>query len=292
MMDLVQKYLPDLLECIPQKGSLVKRLEAFKVRYENLKIKLAKEGDSKMDVHSIFEWIVSAEAGDRKSAAFLAFLNHTCKNVQLRIDNRLHSKLKSIITNILVSFDTDVDLKNNPAYLNYLGELLIIDRILSASDKFRLEGIEVKLPNGKTADIQITDIVNGTKVLFDIVSINSFDTSVPKCDDDVRAFFEGKYNQKLETKTYGIKETDNGTVILITGDEFQFAIAPIIWNELNDLVKWSEILTKIESNYFNVLPLCILYAAKSEVEDYVFNFTKISEALRHIDTQHSEDSSH
>lgn len=106
--------------------------------------------------------------------------------------------------------------RNNPAYINYLGELLIIDRILSASDKFRLEGIEVKLPNGKTADIQITDIVKGTKV----------------------------------------------------GDEFQFAIAPIIWNELNDLVKWSEILTKIEATIlmFSLCAYCMQQSLKMKTK--------------------------
>src|SRR5687767_9050605 len=108
MITLLQKYLPELIDYAGLNKSLTKKIDRFKIRYENLKVKLAKHGDSKAEIHSVYEWIVSAEMGDEKSIAFLRFINDTCKNVRGKIDSVLGGKLKAIIVNILVSFDTDI----------------------------------------------------------------------------------------------------------------------------------------------------------------------------------------
>lgn len=280
MIDLLDKYLPAPIECIGRTKSFVTRVNKFRQRYENLKIKLTEQGDSKAEIHSIYEWIVTAEAGDRKSAAFLRFINSTFKNAQSKIDASLQSKLKDIITKIVTSFDTDVNLKNNPAYVNFIGELLSIDRILHFSDKFILTGIEVKMPNKKTADIQVIDIRDRSKVLIEVVSINNFDPNKLQSEDDVFACITNKFNQKLEDKTANLEEAASGTAVLINGDEVRFVIAPIIWNELESLIQWSGTLLKLENAYCNVLPLSILYARLDEGGDYSFVFTKTSEALR------------
>lgn len=282
MLELLKKYLPSFVSFIQRDVRLEAKLNDFKVRHQNLLQKLRNEGDSIVRPHSIYEWIVTAEQGDLESMAFLNFLDQTLLFATREIEMRLNAKLRSIAWHLVTAFDTDVTLKENPRYLTYLGELLVIHRILTDKVKFQLLEIEHPLPNQKTADIFILNLQSKEKVLFDVFSLLGFDPSKPETENDVVNFFERKFNQKLGSKTDGLDEAESGTEIIINGEQVRFAILPILWIELQELVRWRDVLSAIEKKYKNVLPLSILFAQQSIDGSFTFTFSNVSIGLETI----------
>jgi hypothetical protein len=289
MFEILQKYLPEIVNFIGKDNKLQTKLDDFKVRYLNLIEKLRVEGDSNIKrPHSIIEWLVSAESGHEQPKAFLEYLDNACKFCRAEIDPRLHNKLKSIAWSLVTAFDTDLTLKDNPRYQTFIGELLTVYNILNKKDAVRLDGIEVSLPNGKTADIAITLLESNTQILFDIVSINDFDPTKPKNEGEVVSFFEYRFNQKLEAKTNGLAESPSGTHVLIDGNEVEFKIYPIIWHELHELSVWADTLKTLQGKYYNVLPLSILYSFLGIDGRIAFSLEKVSEAFKAHDNSKAD----
>lgn len=280
MLDLLKKYFPHSIELIGNSREFEKNVDSFEKRYENLKTKLANEGDSISEIHWIYEWIVSAENGDKK-AAFLHFIDSVFKNIQSTITAGLRSKLKTIVSNIFTAFDIEVYLENNPTYLTFIAELLVLDDILNSTEHYKLTGSEVQMPNEKKTDFVLLDIQKGRRMLLDVFSLNSFKLGKINFDQGLTDFFRDRFNQKLETKTKGLGETESGTALLIDGETVDFRIAPVLWNELSALWSLRQTPIKVEGAYVNVRSLSILYVFLDDGGEYAFKFTTLSNAFTH-----------
>lgn len=280
MLELIKKYLPTFFIFIANEQKIEKRLAKFELRYESLRSSLVRHGDSVMKPHSIYEWIVDAELGNQHCIEFLRYLDEQLAFCIREIDENLKPKLRSIAFNVIGSFDTDVDLKDNPRYLTFLGELLTVHRILSLKARFELLDIEVELPNGRRSDIFIRDRENGSKVLFDIYSIIGFNPLKPTDENDLINFFHGRYEQKLKSKLEGLSSLTSGSLTVeVAGEQIPFAILPILWNEIFDLRSWKDILKLERMQHAGVLPLSILIAQQDSNGGRSFIFSTVQLAV-------------
>jgi hypothetical protein len=281
MIDLLKTYLPGFISAINNDGKVLTKINRFKERYEALKMKLATNGDSLVKPHSIYEWIVTAKSGDKKSMAFLEFINGAFTFCLEKVDPMLRSKLRLIGLNMLTAFDTNVSLKDNPTFLTYLGELLTVHRILTNKSSYRLLDIEVNMPNGKKADFFLEDRNNNLNILVDAISVIGFNPSVPQNALDFIKYFHGRFRHKLETKLTGISMSVDGR-FSINGSPAIFTILPILWNEVFELKGWAKVLKSPDMEHPGSLPLSILIAQQGSDGKYTFLFSTVEQALNTV----------
>jgi hypothetical protein len=281
MIDLLKTYLPGIITSINSDRKVLAKIGRFQKRYEALKLKLTRDGDSLFKPHSIYEWIVTAKSGDKRSIAFLEFINGAFCFCLEEVDPVLQSRVKLIGVNILTAFDTDVSLTDNPTYLTYLGELLTIHRVLNNKSKYRLLNIEISMPNGKRADFFLTDKDYNQNILVDTVSIVGFNPSVPKNARDLIKYFHGKFDQKMDSKMIAMPLSERG-YILINEKPAVFTILPILWNEVLDLKRWDRELKSPDMQHPGSLPLSILITQQGSDGKYTFLFSTVEQALNTV----------
>jgi len=233
--------------------------------------------------HCIHDWIYMAEANDEQiknnAKNFITFIDEQVSELVDKVDTCFRTKIVSAVKSMILSVDTNVELKNNPQYMNFLGEIVGLNYILSKGESsFELKGIEVPLENGKSVDFVFYDKKNDDYLYVDFVSIHHIELNKVEKPSDLRSFLEGRFNQKLDSKTTNLKE-DLNRIILKDGKSVNFAIQPIIWSEIKDLLPFKSVFEEIDSLFANVFACMSLLPQRLENGDFVYQFSTVTNIL-------------
>jgi len=280
MIDTIKQSIPNLIDNGKIKDrQLNQAIEKYVSRIKGL-------NEAKMEQrlpHCLFDWILLAENNDKKAKSFIKYLERNAIFVFENTSNLVSKKVRSIISNIVLSIDTDINIKNNPQYLNFTGELIGLNHILrTGNNQFELKEIEVKLPNKKQVDFVFKDKKTEEMLYVDFVSIHHIDISKLDNDDELILFLENRFNAKLKSKTNDLNENLNK--IIVNGKEFNFAILPIIWTEINTLLPFKDAFNKINEKYANVFLCCSLLPQELDNEEFIYNFCSVSNILEMWDS--------
>jgi len=172
----------------------------------------------------------------------------------------------------------ELNIKNNPQYLNFTGELTGLNHILRKGyNQFELREIELKLPNKKQVDFVFRDKETEEMLYVDFVSIHHIDIEKLSSDDGLILFLEKRFNAKLESKTKDLNKKLNK--IIVDGNEYNFAILPIIWTEINTLLPFKNAFNKINEKYANIFMCCSVLPQELDNEEFIFSFCSVSNIL-------------
>lgn len=198
-------------------------------------------------LHSIFSYINGAEKGDIKSQDLLSFYDQQAKLLfdfcQGHADwqRKIIGKLKQ---SILDNTHNDVANPNNPAYLNYMAEILYAAKILpeAMSGGYEFCGFDMPLGNGRDADLSFKRVEDGKMIYFDNISIHGVDISQVEKPNDLYDFLKRRIDVKTSDKTKGLCKS--GDDYIINGVQSEFYVAPILWNETCDFLPYKDAFEK------------------------------------------------
>ena len=253
-----------------------KALEKYQLRMKNIK----KLGDKKIKPHCLFDWIVLAENEDIKALSFIKFINQQSKELFNQVDPKFHPKIRSKLIEIVCTVETDVELPHNPSHLNFLAEFFGLNHILRVTEgRFKLEEIEKVLPNGKQSDFAFYDNETQELLYVDFVSIHNIDVGRLSGNADLIEFFEYRFNQKLASKIKNLN-TNFNRIEIEEGKQVNFAILPIVWSEISELLPFQEAFETIDDKYANSFSCCTLLPEKLEDKSIHYSFCKVSHVLK------------
>ena len=107
--------------------------------------------------------------------------------------NKFQKRLDEKIIEAVTDGPTKADNSNNSAFKNFVNEIAFFYQ-MAVCQNIELVGIEVPLPNGRTADFQL--LCDGEIYLVDTITIHN---TIEQ--DDINRFVEGKVNDKFLHKT-------------------------------------------------------------------------------------------
>lgn len=276
MIDIIKKYIPEIISFTNINDSKIKTtLEKYNRRNDGFK-ELKDRNNTIIMPHSFFDWIILAHNGDIKALSFLKYIINQIQELLENIDPKFHGEIRKKITEMTFAIQTDVNQLRNPVHMNFVGEILGLNHILKFSKpRFRLEEIERKLTNCKKVDFVFRDADNKL-IYIDFVSIHNIDITKLSTSMDLIEFLEGRFNQKLENKTPNLIENfhkieDQGTYV-------SFAILPIIWTEISELLRFKDAFNTIDGKYANVFSCCSILPQELDDKSIIYDFCTV----RHI----------
>lgn len=276
MKSLIKEYLPKIIMIIGEDNSRLDRLNSFEERYNSIVEK--HKAEEKISIHCLIDWICIANTGDNQSISFLNFVDSQCDILYSRVNESFKTAIKNTITELLLSFDVDIELRNNPAFMNFLGEIIGLNAILDIKEiNFSLERLEFNLPNGKSIDYMLVD-EKGNRHLIEVLSIHNIDPCKIESEEGLQEFLRLKFNQKIETKTKDVETSDN-IFLNVDGKDYQFNILPFIWTEPKTLKEYYNLFKKLDQEYGNVMPCYTISSGHDESGKWDFEFSKLSNVL-------------
>ncbi len=177
-----------------------------------------------------FDVIFDAIENDIKAQELLRFINNCIKEATGSIGSTSSNKIKTIINQMIIN-------ETGSGFYTSIAELACFNEILK-NGKLRINGIEKKLPNGKSVDMVVGH--NGGDCYIDIVSI-FFQEGKIHSNEDMYNFLNGRLTKKYNAKFHGL---DN----IFLKD---CAIMPVLWGELGEFKQYEEALEKIVATYKN-----------------------------------------
>jgi hypothetical protein len=233
--------------------------------------------------HCLIDWVVLAENGEMKAISFLKFLTDLLENsLLLTVNGNMKLQIKSKAKEIFSIIDINVDLENNPQYMNFIMELAFLEYTLKQrQERFKIISIEKKMPNGKKADFQVEDSINNDEIYLEIVSINTLKLDKLNSSSDLEEFLKGRFNQKLESKTKGLNEKNN-RIEDENGNWVNFAIIPMISCEIKDLMKYKDVFIKLDNESPNVFN-CFSLLPENIGGSYTFTFSEVKNILERLE---------
>lgn len=231
--------------------------------------------------NSIFMYILGAQKGNRKYADFLKFIDDEikklldiCNGDQCKVD-----KIKEKTKNVIIDFDKNTTIEHpNPSFMNYLAELLYASHIIPlASTRYDFFGFDVKIDNGKDADLAFRRKDNGQVVFFDNMSIHYVELEKLDSPQDLKDFLIKRIEDKLNQKTTNLAKTNGGYIV--NGAPSEFYVAPFLWNETSDMLPYKEVFEEFKVsenlNYY----FCALFPQLQADGQYVYEIQMIDNIL-------------
>lgn len=168
---------------------------------------------------SLYSLVASAQRGNSEHIQLLSFIDNVFKS----LSNLLSSDEKLLIKNNIANL-----LEYDEAFLNYLGELCVLNCLL-ASGICRLEATEYKLNQGsKSIDFKLLNKETKESLLVEVVNIELKDDKMVN-HSSIQKFLEGKYKSKLT-------DTDKSGIL-------DYTLAPVLWggrDNLSNILKVKE----------------------------------------------------
>jgi hypothetical protein len=220
---------------------------------------------------------------------FLSYYDEQAKNLYENIcqgnqtwQKKVKAKLEQSVLDIS---DKNVTNPSNPAFLNYIAEILYAATIIPRAQDggYEFLGFDVSMNNGKDADLQFRRIDDGMLIYFDNLSIHGVDISKVDQSEDLYNYLKTKLDQKIASKTSGlVKENEN---YIINGAVSEFHVAPILWNESSDMLPHKDAFQQFEnektvSGLFVALKPQYLSNGR-----FYFSIDKIKNILQHWEEQ-------
>jgi hypothetical protein len=228
--------------------------------------------------HCLFDWILFASTGDKKAISFLNYIDNQCSSLLETVEPRFRNQISGVIRNMLFTMDAASIQPNNPAYMNFLGEIIGLMYLLNSSNNnYQLVEIEGSLLNGKSADFVFRNKESGELIYIEFVSYHNIDPNKIESDEEFIKFLEKKFDDKISYKTENLDS--EGNLLTISGEKVPFAILPIIWTEIIDLLPFKKAFEKLDSKYANVFQCCSLHVQDIEDGSFVYTFSTVNNIL-------------
>lgn len=283
--DAVYAWLPNIMHIskIPN-NKLIKKIEAYISQITKLH-----SNATITRLHSMFSMVNSAANGCMYYQDFLSYYDEQAKNLYENIcqgnqtwQKKVKAKLEQSVLDIS---DKNVTNPSNPAFLNYIAEILYAATIIPRAQdgEYEFLGFDVSMNNGKDADLQFRRIDDGMLIYFDNLSIHGVDISKVDQSEDLYNYLKTKLDQKIASKTSGlVKENEN---YIINGAVSEFHVAPILWNESCDMLPHKDAFQQFEnektvSGLFVALKPQYLSNGR-----FYFSIDKIKNILQHWEEQ-------
>ena len=143
-----------------------------------------------------------AYLGDSTAKNFLKFIDTEVFHLSKLIPPSIEDQFKVIVRTLSKEFDIYTQSNPNPAYLNWLAEVLALKKFLE-SGRFQLLGLEKKLTNGKSVDFHL--LSDQKSLLVEVMSIH-----IPKRKiqnpTTVKRHIKNKLDEKISVKFDGLKD--------------------------------------------------------------------------------------
>jgi hypothetical protein len=203
-------------------------------------------------LHSMFSMVICAAKENVYYQDLLLYYDEKAKSLYENIcqsnktwQDKIKAKLQQSILDIS---DQDVANPSNPAFLNYMAEILYAATIIPSAQKggYEFLGFDVSMNNGKDADLQFRRIKDGVLIYFDNLSIHGVDISKVNKSDDLYNFLKDRVDKKLGIKTAGL--TSQKGYYVINNNVSEFYVAPILWSETCDLLPYKKAFQSFARN--------------------------------------------
>lgn len=284
LRNAIYAYLPNIMRIANiQDNKLNKKIEAIS------QITKLHSDATITRLHSMFSMVNSAANGCMYYQDFLSYYDEQAKNLYENIcqgnqtwQKKVKAKLEQSVLDIS---DKNVTNPSNPAFLNYIAEILYAATIIPRAQDggYEFLGFDVSMNNGKDADLQFRRIDDGMLIYFDNLSIHGVDISKVDQSEDLYNYLKTKLDQKIASKTSGlVKENEN---YIINGAVSEFHVAPILWNESSDMLPHKDAFQQFEnektvSGLFVALKPQYLSNGR-----FYFSIEKIKDILQHWEEQ-------
>jgi hypothetical protein len=270
---LLDIYLPSISGLLrPYPSDLEKLRNAYSAR-EQLVIEATRKHGSYISEGTIFDLWWRAREGNRDSKALLDFIDRTVESLLSTIPDQLHSQVRTLCKQMLFKYD---DLHSE--YTRHLAEVAVIE-LFVRSGKFQLKHIELKLPNGKTADFLVghkTPEGVTEEFLFEIYMIDFFNIKEKiQGSEDLKRFLDKRLADKYLDKTTGI---DLKTIPPL-------ALVPVLRGELNQLMPFEEGISWLRAT--NIVADPYVLASRREKDDIRYHFLRAKEFFDQVRKQSS-----
>lgn len=253
LIELLQKYMPNAYQIANiDNATLEKTIDKY---VKSVPVVELNEVIGKP--HSLFTLILLAKSGDRKSVSLLYFFDEVIKELYNLLDNAHQNNFKEKVKRFILDIDKCSSVCNpqNPAFLNHIGEIIYAHRlILSKSENYEFCGFDVKIhENNKDVDLKLRRIDDGKSIYIDNLNIHNIEPSKVENSLSFSLFLKNKVDDKIKQKTIDLRKVGNDYII--NGELAEFYVAPILWNEQEELLPYKDT--------FDIL-------FRSNILDYVF----------------------
>lgn len=219
---------------------------------------------------SIFDLLWLAMEGDHNSIGLLAFIEKTCSSLLAILDRAGIDKLKNTCFQAVINFD-----KSESKYLCYVGELAVLERILSKADH-HLVDIEYKLPNRKCFDFAIK--INSKLHLIEVLNVFT-KSELMEGEAEFKSFLERRYVVKLLDKTEGIPNCI-----------YTFVLLPVLWGEFYKLDEYIGYFKSFNPPMNIILPPMVIPSFRTaEKEDIIYTLVDMKQYLEYRAKNHRVD---
>lgn len=273
-LQTIEKYLPKVINLVNSKNKTIfEKIPRYFERINNL------TPNFKIDKpHCVFDWILMAENGDKQSMSYLKFIDNECYELQNSIDTKFKDKTLGTILSMLLTMDINSNIPNNPAYQNFIAEIVGLNHLLKQSKGiYDIIAIEGALSNGKTADFVFQNIATKEKIYIDAVSFNGIDKSKIESDDLLIKLIDDKIKYKIADKTKSL--VVNGNKIIVNNEQVTFVILPFIWIEHLDLLPYKSVFDHLDEYSDKTLQCCSVFPQKLDDGSYHYQISTINNIL-------------
>ncbi len=189
--------------------------------------------------NSIFTFVNEAGKGSVYYRDFLAYFDSQAKllydsfSANVNWQRKIRNKLKQ---SILDYSDHNVANPSNPAFLNFVAEILYANTIIpnALNGGYEFIGFDEIMDNGKDTDLLFRRQDDGKFIYLDNLSIHGVDINQVDCAQDLYDYLEHRIQIKFDSKTDGL--TRQGNDFVINGNIAEFHVAPVLWNETCDML--------------------------------------------------------
>jgi hypothetical protein len=235
----IQYFIPGLFEFIPfeskkwyefQNGFAEKTRERYDL--------FIKKGSKPLPVRmSLFDYVCDADnIEENNEYRFLGFVNKVFEEIKMYFSIDEQKKLSNIIEKVLTNFDEQ--------FLNYLGELLLINQVRKNSHELLVNEFPINpdIKKGTTMDFVVRLNESGQAYGMEVLNIQfvrEFEN-----DDDLVFHIERKLHEKV------IDKSKNGV-------HNKFTLFPVFWCDFKMVNRISRLYKEKRINIDNTYEACV-----------------------------------
>ena len=205
----LKSYIPSLFELLEDNELNWKTIEKrFEGKFTELEKKYEQTGKPVTTKASFYGIITAAIQGENSALYLFDFIDKLFQELTDNLTTSERKLIKKNIFDLLVSMDEK--------YLNYLGELALLNQIIK-SGNYRLLDVEEPLGSkneGSSVDFKLLNTNSMSEMLVEVVNVHLTDNNT-KNSYEIQRLLEQKLREKY------LKTAKKSTI--------EFHLAPILW---------------------------------------------------------------
>jgi hypothetical protein len=223
----LEKYLPALIALVDFSDFPWDKIDRMFSKRIKRRI-LDSKGETIRVEACVYDIIVAANKGNRTEIGFFDFLNKLFQEMTDTLTQSEKILVRSNAKSMLKTFDT--------RYRNFVGEMAILNNTIKSGD-CRLNGIEHKLPNGKSVDFKFLQTSKNELLLVEVVNIHLDADRVVDDAIDIKKFLTNKLAEKMAKNKHGL------------ADDIVVYLVPVLWGGWKEIKVFSDFY---KNNQFNI----------------------------------------